>query len=137
MRWFAAGHLQEGPIQWTSMAVGDLAREMEERLAETEDKGELVTGLRKLLEAKDAFVRAAVALPQEDVRAVILEGGPLDKQTGQLVGDPPPVLDVPAEAIALWPGRGEYRLDPERVSDNGAVYVWQTLLDLPPGVSPN
>lgn len=58
LRFFAYAHLPE-PLQAVSFECSVLADEMVERLA---DGPELTAGLRKLLEAKDCFVRAA--LPQ-------------------------------------------------------------------------
>jgi hypothetical protein len=55
-RWFAYDHLPE-PLQTVSAYSHHLAEAM---LAELPDGPELTTGLRKLLEAKDAFVRAAL-----------------------------------------------------------------------------
>lgn len=55
---FEAAHLRPGPVQEMSVLVGDVAREAAERLPDTP---ELTVGLRKLLEAKDCLVRAAVA----------------------------------------------------------------------------
>lgn len=57
MRWFAYDHLPAGPIRDTSHTVALLADRM---VRDLPDDPELVTGLRKLLEAKDAFVRTAV-----------------------------------------------------------------------------
>jgi hypothetical protein len=56
-RWFEFDHLREGPIRDTSAACADLAERMIEALP---DDPELSAGLRHLLEAKDAFVRAAI-----------------------------------------------------------------------------
>ena len=58
MRWFAYDHLPEGLIRDTSITCWNTACIMVDNLP---DDPELVTGLRKLLEAKDAFVRTAVA----------------------------------------------------------------------------
>lgn len=55
-QWFAFGHLQ-GSVRTTSAAVCGLAVGM---LLTTEDSPELTVGLRKLLEAKDCFVRATI-----------------------------------------------------------------------------
>jgi hypothetical protein len=54
LRYFAWSHLPEH-LQAISRPVGDLATEMVDRLP---DGPELTAGLRKLLEAKDCFVRA-------------------------------------------------------------------------------
>lgn len=55
--YFAYMHLPEGPLRETSKRVHDLAYLM----AETLPAGpELSAGLRKLLEAKDCFVRSAL-----------------------------------------------------------------------------
>lgn len=56
---FQYGHLPEGHLRETSERVHDFAYRMIEELP---DGPELTTGLRKLLEAKDCFVRAALEL---------------------------------------------------------------------------
>ena len=56
LRWFAYDHLPEN-LQVVSKQIGDLATQMVEQL---EPSAELTAGLRKLLEAKDCFVRAAL-----------------------------------------------------------------------------
>lgn len=55
LRYFEAGHLPED-LRKVSVPFGELAHEMDREL----DGPELETGLRKLLEAKDCFVRAAL-----------------------------------------------------------------------------
>jgi hypothetical protein len=59
-RYFDFAHLPE-PLKRISAPCGLLAERM---IAELPDGPELTTGLRKLLEAKDCFVRAA--LPPEE-----------------------------------------------------------------------
>lgn len=59
MRYFAYAHLP-AHLQTVSAPIGDLAAKMD---AELPDGAEKSAGLRKLLEAKDCFVRAA--LPPE------------------------------------------------------------------------
>jgi hypothetical protein len=56
-RWFDWEHLPMGIVSGTSALCGELAERM---IAELPDSPELTVGLRKLLEAKDAFVRAAI-----------------------------------------------------------------------------
>lgn len=56
LQFFVADHLPE-PLQTVSLASRRLAEAM---VRELEDGPELTAGLRKLLEAKDCFVRAAV-----------------------------------------------------------------------------
>ena len=56
-RWFDYSHLS-GPARDTAAAVHDLAAEVVDTLP---DGPELTAGLRKLLEAKDCFVRATIA----------------------------------------------------------------------------
>lgn len=56
MRFFEYAHLPEH-LQAVSRPVGELAEQMAEALP---DGPELTAGLRKLLEAKDCFVRAAL-----------------------------------------------------------------------------
>lgn len=55
-RWFEYGHLPPD-LQTVSRRVHDLAEDMIDVLP---DGPELTTGLRKLLEAKDCFVRAMI-----------------------------------------------------------------------------
>jgi hypothetical protein len=57
LRHFEYGHLPDY-LKVVSSASHELAHEMADRLP---DGPELTAGLRKLLEAKDCFVRAAVA----------------------------------------------------------------------------
>ena len=54
---FEYGHLSAGKPRDTSMIVAEVAEGMVETLP---DGPELSAGLRKLLEAKDCFVRAAI-----------------------------------------------------------------------------
>lgn len=56
MKFFAYEHLPER-LQVVSKPIGDLARQMSETLPESAEKS---AGLRKLLEAKDCLVRAAI-----------------------------------------------------------------------------
>ena len=58
MRWFAYGHLPEGPLREASLNVAVTAGLT---VGELPDGPELTAGLRHLLEAKDCFVRAAIA----------------------------------------------------------------------------
>jgi hypothetical protein len=62
VRYFTYDHLRAGPLRDTSQACAQLAEEM---LSELPDGPELTAGLRKLLEAKDCFVRAALDIPQD------------------------------------------------------------------------
>jgi hypothetical protein len=54
MKYFAYEHLP-AHLQEVSKPIGDLARQMDEQLADGAEKS---AGLRKLLEAKDCLVRA-------------------------------------------------------------------------------
>lgn len=56
---FEYGHLRPGHLQTTSQACALLAEEM---IVSLPDGPELTAGLRKLLEAKDCFVRQALKL---------------------------------------------------------------------------
>ena len=60
-RYFAYDHLPEGVLRNTSAHCYRLAEFMAETLP---DGPELTAGLRKLLEAKDCFVRAALDVPR-------------------------------------------------------------------------
>lgn len=64
LRFFDYGHLPE-PLQSVAKPLQLLAYEMAGRLT---DGAELTTGLRKLLEAKDCFVRAALTNHDPDQR---------------------------------------------------------------------
>jgi len=78
LRYFAWEHLPVH-LQPISQLCGRLAYEMADRLP---DGPELTTGLRKLLEAKDAFVRAALdAVPQVDDHNTIFPPGAGTKGT--------------------------------------------------------
>ena len=65
LRYFDHGHLPEG-LQPFSAPFGVLAHEMVYLLP---DGPELTAGLRKLLEAKDCFVRAAVDQLRDEAAA--------------------------------------------------------------------
>ncbi|WP_010112820.1 hypothetical protein [Acinetobacter sp. P8-3-8] len=56
LKYFNYEHLPEH-LQVVSKPIGDLARQMDAQLPDGPEKS---TGLRKLLEAKDAFVRQAL-----------------------------------------------------------------------------
>jgi hypothetical protein len=60
LKFFSFDHLPDGKLKSTSAACNTLAEIMVQNLP---DGPELTAGLRKLLEAKDCFVRAA--LPQD------------------------------------------------------------------------
>ena len=62
LRYFTFQHLPEGPLRDTSAVCFDLATAMVSALPEGP---ELTAGLRKLLEAKDCFVRAALDIPPD------------------------------------------------------------------------
>jgi len=59
MRYFEFAHLPDGPLKNTSASCAMLAEVMVQTLP---DGPELTAGLRKLLEAKDCFVRSALDL---------------------------------------------------------------------------
>lgn len=58
LKYFAFQHLPDGPLKATSAECFAMAASMDARL---DDSAEKSAGLRKLLEAKDCFVRAALA----------------------------------------------------------------------------
>lgn len=62
MRWFAAAHLPPH-LRAISEPIGALAAEMDRLLPECAEK---TAGLRKLLEAKDCLVRAAIEKADAD-----------------------------------------------------------------------
>lgn len=62
MRFFVWGHLR-ADLQDVSSECERLAHVVLEDV--TEDSAELTTGLRKLLEAKDCFVRAKLSMREE------------------------------------------------------------------------
>lgn len=63
VRWFTFSHLPEGAARGVSQLFHTLAWQLLEVLP---DGPELSAGLRKLLEAKDCAVRAAIAAARED-----------------------------------------------------------------------
>lgn len=60
IKYFAYAHLP-AHLQAVSKPIGDLAEKMQSELPEGPEKS---AGLRKLLEAKDCFVRAALDKPK-------------------------------------------------------------------------
>jgi hypothetical protein len=60
MRYFEYKHLPE-QLQDVSKPIADLAKKMDESLPDGPEK---TTGLRRLLEAKDCFVRASLDMPK-------------------------------------------------------------------------
>lgn len=58
-RWFDYRHLADGKPRVVSTVIADVAGDILAMIPG--DDPELTTGLRKLLEAKDCFVRAAIA----------------------------------------------------------------------------
>lgn len=69
MRFFKYSHLPPA-LQAVSKPIGDLAAEMDNSLP---DSAEKTAGLRKLMEAKDCFVRAALP-PETDAPKPTIEG---------------------------------------------------------------
>lgn len=67
MRHFRYTQLPEGPIRETSVACCELAETMDENLPEGPEK---TAGLRKLVEAKDCFVRAKIEELEDQAAAV-------------------------------------------------------------------
>lgn len=59
MKFFRYDHLSSGMLQAISAAICDVAEVMDRTLP---DSAEKTAGLRKLLEAKDCFVRAGLEL---------------------------------------------------------------------------
>lgn len=62
LRYFTFGHLPEGPLRQTSEIFAELAVWADDNLPAGAEKS---TALRKLLEAKDAAVRAALEAEKE------------------------------------------------------------------------
>jgi hypothetical protein len=81
LRFFEFEHLRAGELRDTSRRFYVLAHELADRLpADTET----VVALRKLLESKDAAVRASLALVTDPARREALDRKPVE----------PPPLDV-------------------------------------------
>lgn len=57
MRWFSYAHLPAGEPRNVSQKVCELAQHVDATIPESAEK---TAGLRKLLEAKDCFVRAQI-----------------------------------------------------------------------------
>lgn len=79
LRGFRYDHLQPGRIQDTSKVFASMAKYVAEELPSSP---EVVAGLRKLLEAKDCFVRAAV-FTLEDAAKVAKEGSNESGNSGE------------------------------------------------------
>ena len=62
LKWFDGRHLADD-LREVSEACADLAEAMDEKLAEGAEK---TAGMRKLLEAKDCFVRAGIETKAQD-----------------------------------------------------------------------
>jgi hypothetical protein len=62
-QWFKYDHLPKGLPRDVSMSCQILAEDM---ITDLSDSAELAAGLRKLLEAKDCFVRAATETSREE-----------------------------------------------------------------------
>jgi len=60
IKYFAFAHLPPH-LQVVSAPIGELAQKLESTLPDSAEKS---AGMRKLLEAKDCFVRAALDLPK-------------------------------------------------------------------------
>lgn len=58
LRWFRWDHLPTGPARQTSQMFHELARDVEDTVPDGPEK---TVALRKLLEAKDAAVRAVLS----------------------------------------------------------------------------
>jgi hypothetical protein len=67
LQFFAYAHLPPH-LQEVSKPFHDLAHGMQAQLSATVHQAELAAGLRKLLEAKDCAVRAAMGLPKPEAR---------------------------------------------------------------------
>lgn len=64
LRYFSYGHLPEGPLRATSELFAEVAFTVDNNLPDGPEKS---TALRKLLEGKDAAVRAALDVhPKEE-----------------------------------------------------------------------
>lgn len=62
LKWFDTDHLQNVRLKEIVADMREVAVVMDDDLPDCAEK---TAGLRKLLEAKDCFVRAALDLPQE------------------------------------------------------------------------
>lgn len=63
IRYFQYSHLPEGRLKNVSKMVAELATLLEQVLPDGSEKS---AGMRKLLEAKDCFVRSALDIKNED-----------------------------------------------------------------------
>lgn len=99
-KFFAYAHLPE-KLQTVSKPIGELAAQMEGALPDGPEKS---AGMRKLLEAKDCFVRAALPL----FLAALLAG------CGSIAGTILPGVDTPAvqeDIAALEADVAEFKAD--------------------------
>lgn len=63
LKFFEYKHLP-ARLQAVSRPLCEMAEKVYDDLKNTEDQAELAAGLRKLLEAKDCFVRAQLGMPK-------------------------------------------------------------------------
>lgn len=108
IKFFAYAHLP-AKLQTVSKPIGDLATAFEALLPDGPEKS---TGMRKLLEAKDCFVRQALDMPEPAVSAlppqqqrVVLDKAGLDERLSELDAF---ILDNPM--YARLPGDEQCRL---------------------------
>lgn len=72
LKHFAFAHLRPGPAQNVSALISETVKDLVDLASDHEDAGnpldmaELVAGMRKLLEAKDCFVRAVLTTARKD-----------------------------------------------------------------------
>lgn len=71
LAYFSHEHLPQSPLRQVSSIIGNHARYLDAVLPDGPEK---TTGLRKLLEAKDCFVRAALALPDDTKLPAAVDG---------------------------------------------------------------
>jgi len=85
-QWFEYGHLPDGGPRQMSAECAELAEWVIETLP---DSSELTVGLRKLLEAKDCFVRAAIAAARTKHDASEVPDSTRDALDAQTLHDSP------------------------------------------------
>lgn len=71
MQWFAYDHLRDMRLRELSANVADLAQGIDVHIGNSAEK---TAGLRKLLEAKDCFVRAAILDIAKEQEAMMAQG---------------------------------------------------------------
>jgi hypothetical protein len=121
LEWFAYGHLPSGPLRATSARFAELANTVVMTLPRSPER---TVALRKLLEAKDAAVRCAVAAQKAERKAhpaVLVQTDPDDET--KIVPVDLDAEDEPKRCGApLHPGAQTHRISCDRAPNHDGLH---------------